>query len=317
MIDAAIFISFNSDCKKRVFNQTISFIKQHFTHIYIIAPSKQIKPIIENICKTKLFTCTSKKSNTTDNDDSNTVYLIDKIQPNIHIYSIRVHIETDMCFYEREREYNIHVDYVYLKYGCKFIDSLQQLVVVRNKFISNIKPFDPEKSVIVFDLDDTIISKEGDLIFKHVAKIMNSLREVFDLIVLWSHGSPSHVNSAVMLALSDVKFDEIMTLDHNSKLDSEDYSRNKGKGKLFRVLNQNHGVGKLPLTVLVDDQFGNFIGDYDMFVHVPNATDNSIRGPHIVAMLEKIKNTIYNNNLSKSSIKSLKGIITPEGNCGV
>lgn len=299
-MDCAVFISFNDAVKKRVIDDLLSLVLRFYNYIYILNNANLIakfNPIIQK----HNYNIKQLRSNSTEGDSKNTINFITIINPKIHIYSHRVAIGCDSVYFEHEKHLNVHVDYTNI-YNTNSISDLNQIIIKTNIFINQIKPFDYEKSVIVFDLDDTLISKNGCILFNNMPKIINGLRQVFDLVVLWSHGNNSHVSSTLMLQLKDVKFDSVIVLDENSKLDGNVYAHNKGVGKLFRVINREHGVGKLKLTVLVDDQAGNFIGDYDLFSHIPNTINGNDREVQIVKLINTTKNMVYKmiNKVSKS-----------------
>lgn len=293
-MDCAIFISLNDDTKKIVIEDLLILTMKYYNYIYIIYNPDNTKLNVKfnRLIKKNNYMFKQNHSNSTTGDSTKTINFIKNINPKIHIYSHRVGIGCDTVLFEQEKQLNVHVDYTNIKNPSSQND-LIQIVVKSNIFLGNIKPFDYEKSVIVFDLDDTLISKNGEILFCNMPKIINGLRQVFDLIVLWSHGNSSHVNSALLLTLKDVKFDSVIVLDKNSKFESDVYAHNKGVGKLFRVINQEHGVGKLKLTALVDDQSGNFIGDYDLFSHVPNTIDGVNRAQQIVKLIQTTKDVAY------------------------
>ncbi|QLI62421.1 38K [Dikerogammarus haemobaphes nudivirus] len=328
MIKSAFFVSFGKVLKKKQLKIIIKELLKLAEYIYIIK-NEQLDLLITQVCEFEKIPCLSIKSNNVEKDSENTVYIIEKITPRLHVYSMRIAFDIEEIEnFEIEKSYNIHVDYTSIIINLKCIEEkLKQIDVLKQQFINRVVPFNYKKSVVVFDLDDTIIDKDGSLLFKNVAGIFNELRQVFDFIVLWSHGSFSHVNNALLLTLADVKFDTVIALDKNSFMMNEKFSRNKGLGKVLRILNNEHGVGEFTLTTLVDDQAGNFIGDYDIFLHIPNSINNGDyvldipnkmnnvnRGKQIVLMLKNLKDFVLKDKLKHKSIKSSRDFISLNDN---
>lgn len=52
------------------------------------------------------------------------------------------------------------------------------------------------KSIIVFDLDSTLINPEGCKL-EHADEILEHAKRLYDYVILWSHGSPLHVDDNV------------------------------------------------------------------------------------------------------------------------
>lgn len=292
IIKSAIFISLDGKVTVRMCKQLLRYVLQDFTYVYIIDNPK-ITPILESFSNKEKLKLLHLECNSLNREDPNSLYIIKKIKPCIHVYSLRLAINVDEELWRQEKAYNIHVDYLSIVHGVDFSENLNQVLVIKEQFMKRVSPLNYRKSVLVFDLDDTIVDKDGTLVFHNVAKVIRSLRDVFDYVILWSHGSYGHVNNALLLTLRDVEFDTIIAMTENDKDQDDDYSRNKGVGKMFRIMNNEHGVGELKYSALVDDQAGNFIGDYDMFLHIPNLEDNSTREAQVVAMFAKLKSFIH------------------------
>ena len=70
------------------------------------------------------------------------------------------------------------------------------------------------KSIIVFDLDSTLINVRCEKL-KNADKILEHAKRIYDYVVLWSHGSPLHVDDNVQkFQINDgtVRGDEIFDL---------------------------------------------------------------------------------------------------------
>lgn len=120
-------------------------------------------------------------------------------------------------------------------------------------------------SVLVFDLDDTIIDVNGKLFANDLYPAIQSLRSIYTYIGLWSHGTTNHVFKYIkkIYDTQNVKFDFIIS--------RGDYARNKSVAHVLNVLNEQFNVSRLNLSCLVDDKKSNFTEDYTVFVHLKTA----------------------------------------------
>jgi hypothetical protein len=81
-------------------------------------------------------------------------------------------------------------------------------------------PLYEAKTIIVFDLDNTLIDSYGKKL-KYADKILEYAKRTYDYVVLWSHGSPLHVDDNVQkfqtnTAQGDEIFDLILRNEHES-----------------------------------------------------------------------------------------------------
>lgn len=109
------------------------------------------------------------------------------------------------------------------------------------------------KSVVVFDLDETLIDSSGKLLqMSH--KLIACARKMFDIMVLYSHGSPLHVDEH-MIELN-VNFDLVLS--------NEDvYARcNKNLLSLYNYFPNCRFTDAL----LVDDSVYNWTPEYTRFI---------------------------------------------------
>lgn len=67
-----------------------------------------------------------------------------------------------------------------------------------------------EKSIIVFDLDETLIDSENKM-YPNAIDVLKIARNYFDLLVLWSHGSSLHVDEHITKYFSNIKFDLVLS----------------------------------------------------------------------------------------------------------
>lgn len=117
-------------------------------------------------------------------------------------------------------------------------------------------------SVLVFDLDDTIIDEDGTVFSDDLYPAINRLRSLFDFIGIWSHGTTNHVFKYVekIHEKYNVSFDFVIT--------REDEVKNKPMGRVLEILNRKFGIGKIKLSCLVDDKKSSYEDDYSVFIHL-------------------------------------------------
>lgn len=151
--------------------------------------------------------------------------------------------------------------YRYLSYKSSFpSDSqiLNDLSRIYASFRTSLYPTSTTRnSIIVFDMDDTLIDSSTKPFYKNIFVDLQKYREYFQYIVLWTHGTTPYLSEIQL----EFKFDLYM-----SRIGEE--SENKGLGAVLRELNRSHNVSKLDFCVLVDDGAFNYEKDYDLFVHV-------------------------------------------------
>lgn len=125
-----------------------------------------------------------------------------------------------------------------------------------------------ECSVIVFDLDETLIDSKCN-IYKGAVDLLKHARERYDIMVLWSHGSAVHVEDN--LKKLDIGFDIVLTnqLHKSAKNLLHLYNYKKFRNQIFYK------------AVLVDDSLYNFCQEYTKVIV-----------PHKLIDLSKIKQLI-------------------------
>lgn len=107
------------------------------------------------------------------------------------------------------------------------------------------------KSIIVFDLDDTLIDKENKKL-QGTDELLQYARKHYDLLVLWSHGSELHVDEQILQF--DTKFDLIL----NNKTT---FSKLSAKNLLY-LYNYFPNV-TFNKAILIDDSVYNYCPEYD------------------------------------------------------
>lgn len=185
---------------------------------------------------------------------------------------------------EQDNIFNVHVDYKVVKLAKNFnFENLKIDIESKLNSYFKYKPKKSPKSVVVIDLDDTLINKDFEIIIEPLDQYLNVLRQHFDYVVLWSHGCQQHVNHAFSTVMKPyfIYFNDIIAKSASSKI------FNKGIGRLLYHLNKKFDVLELNNTLLIDDQLCNYNYDYDFFIHAPHNSDI-----HSTRMWELLNTTI-------------------------
>lgn len=126
-------------------------------------------------------------------------------------------------------------------------------------------------NVLVFDMDDTLINKDDELIADKADFIygFKKLRDIFNYIGIWSHGNNRHVEQCHRKELNDIHLDFVISRDANLNEQG-----NKSLIRILRILNKNYNVGSINFSVLVDDNSLNFNNDYSLFIEVKRPIKN-------------------------------------------
>lgn len=164
---------------------------------------------------------------------------------------------------------NIHVDYIRSTFDDNYKDLVANIIKKQEIFHGN---KDKRASVCVFDLDDTLIDFEGNLKSSNIRDVIEYTGDIFDYVVLWTHGSTGHANRYI--ERYGFKFDLVI-----SRNDLAPIICNKGIGLVLRELNRardpstglNCNVTEFTFTCLVDDLKKNYCKDYTYFIK-PNPT---------------------------------------------
>jgi len=122
------------------------------------------------------------------------------------------------------------------------------------------------KSIIVFDLDDTLINENLELL-QNVDEAMQWARKNFDLMVLWTHGNSKHLQHQWNAwNLEKYKFDKILARGDDDTISC--------KNLLF--LYNYFPKYKFTHSVLIDDTPSNITPEYTNFI-IPLRGNMSIR----------------------------------------
>ncbi len=210
------------------------------------------------------------------------VTIIDRINPRLKSYSCYVKIISSNAnvteMQKISNKCNRFIDYICIKMD-NLQQSLQVISQMRDKFYYTSKMVDPlamtqnglivnessqrEASVIVFDLDDTLIDGNNRALLIDLQHFVTFMKRMFTFVVMWSHGTCEHVHKNLKKHNIESCFDMVIarTYDEDTK--------NKGLGYVFRALNKQFRVTSLTYTALVDDLPTNYTNDYDFYLQVP------------------------------------------------
>ena len=280
---AVIFLDFKKDkyikCSLSYLKLFLNFLKIKFHIVYIV--STFLQKLIKHY---ELSPYLIKYTNDVNQHSHPTsVIFIRQITSLMGHYSIKLditnHPEPDAQFL------NVHVDYLsYKNFWNNYNRIRMDIHGAHSRYINNIRETLP-KSVIVFDLDETIISYDYQFVCSYVEELLIEARDMFDYMVLWSHGNTTHVQRALKLFNLSKLFDLVLTRGR-----FQDKCFNKGFGFVLKLLNKNYGISNVKYSVLVDDQEANFNKDYTYFFKVDKKMTNKEYRKNFEILKELINN---------------------------
>lgn len=268
--------------RTQFYTDFIYVIMKYFYRIKVVTRDRCVKKEIKKALK-----------NTSDDilryGDNVKVLLYDKntkrfdLEPN---YSYTIHIillnenpadkdGADLC---ENSMRNVFVDtYTYktVAYDREEIRKIvESVVILRNRFFN--KPSTvTDDTVVVVDLDNTLIDDGGNLIIADINTFFSKLSSYFNRRVLWSHGAESHVKTYVKKYELQKYFDIIIyRCDDETLTEKGIYlsCQNKGFGKVMNILNNRYNTIQVKYTCLIDDIKENNAGDYTFAIIVPRLT---------------------------------------------
>lgn len=132
-------------------------------------------------------------------------------------------------------------------------------------------------SIIIYDLDRTLID-DNDAIMDGAVDALINARRSYDYVVLWSHGSPLHVDDAVISLRravltrirkgQDVRYNDDGAFDADGLFDliiSNEYANERANKNLLYLYNYFTGC-TFSRAVLVDDSLYNWTPEYDRII---------------------------------------------------
>lgn len=166
------------------------------------------------------------------------------------------------------------------------------VATIMSKYSAFMKKINSEESVIVWDLDQTLINDDSSPTVADLSKLLLRFKSNFQRCVLWSHGTSAHVNAHLKLYRIEHLFDLIIS----RKLTNE-YDSNKGMGVILRELNKKFGTTKILYSCLVDDKQSNYLEDYTFFLKLePNKFNHEAEFKEAQVKLSKRIYDLYEHN---------------------
>ena len=253
----------------------ITICYKKFTHTYILNGDNYKNMFIKKTCQVK----------NVDGDNPG-LFFIKTIQNNIRCYSMLLNVND---YNNSTEDCKVHIDFKHINMdrnfnACQFKKdinfSLQNFFMKKGPLV--------KKSIVVIDLDDTIIDRDGNFIIYNFQKYFEILKRTFDLVVLWSHGCQQHVNHIFTTTLRDYKnsFDLIIVRNSSVQL------ANKGIGYILKLANIKFNVVEFTNSALIDDQACNYMNDYDYFIHVPKSVNAKLFNQRMWGMLYALQDQV-------------------------
>lgn len=214
-------------------------------------------------------------------------------------FSVYLYIGENKLIFMTNKIKNMHVAYMMCPYSTH-MDQIKAKVkeIADNYFRDN---FQFPSNVIVFDMDETLITRDKNLFYQDIFKDLQLYRCIFDVIILWTHGTEDYLHETWSnFDTEEFTFDMFMS--RRVSIDRTDF--NKGLGAVLKQLNVKFGIQKLGFTTLVDDNESNFESDYDVFGHITSPpTDGFYRRllPILKTQYNKYKINAKYMNIIKSS----------------
>lgn len=117
------------------------------------------------------------------------------------------------------------------------------------------------KSIVVFDLDETLISSTGEPL-NYSYRVLERARSIYDIMVLYSHGSNLHVDEHL------VKFQNAYTDNNRPLFDlilSKSQNDHRSSKNLLYIYNFFPNI-RFKRAVLIDDSLYNWTPEYNNII---------------------------------------------------
>lgn len=188
-------------------------------------------------------------------DDLNTSYT----------YSVLIYFEDTNLVDE-----NLYVDFLDARQYKNTREIVVQVESLYNRFK---QPLELQESVVVWDLDETLINDDGTPTSDKLEVYLKLFRNHFKRMVVWSHGDPAHVFGHLNKLNIKHHFDMVITRSYR-----EEYGKNKGIGYVLKCLNKKFKTTQIYYSCLIDDKPENFKNDYTFYLRLdPTERDHSQR----------------------------------------
>lgn len=174
---------------------------------------------------------------------------------------VPLHFKNKTDLFKRDQTSTVLFNHVvYVDIDDQFVINDKDFEIIYNlneRFLTRLKA-----SVLVFDLDDTLIDGEGNIFAEDLNEAITRLRSIYTYVGIWSHGSTNHVFKHIKKISNEynVKFDFVITRD--------DKVYNKSAIHILNVLNTKFSISELTFSCLVDDKIENYNNDYSLFLHL-------------------------------------------------
>lgn len=124
------------------------------------------------------------------------------------------------------------------------------------------------QSIIVFDLDETLIDRHGNIL-KYTHRLLEDARNMYDLVVLYSHGSDLHVDEHVCKIVDTMRPSKYSSGTAAKRVFDWIFSNNKHDPKCNKnllSLYNNFPNTRFTTATLVDDSLYNWTPEYTHFI---------------------------------------------------
>jgi len=264
------------------FKDAVSFLESlnfQFKYVYVVLGGSDGKMSKSKLLQRLCNIYPTIKSN--ELNDSFFVAVIKRISLRLKNYSCMVRVTNSN---ESEiQNSNRFIDDITIK-SDKLQSSLPAIAATRNKFTDN--SIGTAESVIVFDLDDTLIDESNKPLIPNIKSFINNVSKLFTYVVLWSHGTCEHVHRNLKKHDLEKVFNLVISRTY------EEQTANKSFAFVFRELNKRYRVTSVTITALVDDLPANYTQDYDYYIQVP--TKKKLVQPFYKYAWKKLNDYMYN-----------------------
>ncbi|KAG8148348.1 uncharacterized protein [Chelonus insularis] len=152
-------------------------------------------------------------------------------------------------------------------------------------------------SLIVFDLDNTLIDDSLRPLSKNLEFQLSVFRKLFDYVVLWSHGTSTHVSNALNSLKLPYRFFHVII----TRADWQSCGGNKGLGFVLSILYNKYKVREITFSCIVDDTKANFTNDYMVFIHIPSNHPHNDLTKFYQLILERLRNIKFRYEISSTT----------------
>lgn len=266
------------------FMDFINTLNFYFTKIYLVDKMMRNKQRIRKRGASKIYKLYL-------NFDQAFVHFVTQPPVNLTCYSSYVllsKVSTNIdSSYDDDKARNLRIYTNYLNISSNIINKEHLNLIIQQKlqFYSISQRI---CTVIVFDLDDTLIDVNDQPLVGNLQNFIENTRNIFDFVVLWSHGTCEHVHHNLKLHNLQSSFDLVISRNYKEQ------TKNKSIGLVFKELHKKFNIAQISMSALVDDLHSNFNEDYDYYLQVPRSNAKTVEKFYNFAF-EKLQCLIFNN----------------------